>query len=76
MHSIPLDDLRSRLQAYKGRFPEIAQRSGLSYSLICKLGQGARTNPTLGTVQSLVRALDALEAEAAAAGTPNTARVN
>lgn len=68
MQNTPFDDLRARLKKHKGRFPEIAQRSGLSYSLICKLAQGIRANPTFDTVHALLPVLDELDAEGAASG--------
>jgi len=70
MNAPSLDQIRARIQLHRGRFPDISRLSGLSYSLICKIAQGHRTNPTFDTVRALVGALDRLDAQAADSAAP------
>lgn len=54
---------RVRLRRFKGRFPEICQRSGLGYSWVSKFSSGERgANPSFDHITRLQKALDALEA--------------
>ncbi len=54
---------RSRLLSYVGRYPEVSEKSGLSYSYISKFARGDRGDrPSLDAIQKLVSALDQMEA--------------
>lgn len=64
------DTTRCRLQAYEGRYTEIASRSELSLSWLSKFANGHKDNPTVGSLQSLIDVLDALDREGAVAITP------
>lgn len=56
---------RARLVGYAGRYTEIAQRNPeLSLSWLSKFANGKTDNPTVGTLQNLIDALNALDAEA------------
>jgi len=60
------DQTRVRLQAYEGRYAEIARRfPDLSQSWLSKFANGHKDNPTVGSLQSLIEALNALDQEAA-----------
>lgn len=45
--------LRSRLNAEKGSWREIAEAAGLTYSWVTKFGNGELNNPTIGKLQRL-----------------------
>jgi len=47
---------RERLNDLKGRWPEIAEASGVSYSWLQKFARSEITNPTIGTLQAVVDA--------------------
>jgi hypothetical protein len=49
-----LEDLLSRLDADKGRWPEISRASGVPYFTMMKLVQRRTRNPQIKTVQALV----------------------
>lgn len=51
-----------RLQKHEGQYAEIARLSGLSYSQLTKVAQGHADNPTVGTLQKVIEALNAFEA--------------
>lgn len=57
---------RKRLRAFNGRYPEICDRFDLQYSWLTKVASGERgKRPSFDMLSRLLRALDALEAEAA-----------
>ncbi len=73
MHTSPTAQLRERLAAVRGQWPEIAAESGVPYSTIQKIAQGKTKNPGIETFSSIDRALRALGARLAgieAAPTP------
>jgi transcriptional regulator with XRE-family HTH domain len=47
---------RDQLNDLKGRWPEISQSSGVSYSWLQKFARGDITNPTIDTLQAVVTA--------------------
>lgn len=47
---------RSRLNDLKGRWPEIAAASGVSYSWLQKFARAEITNPMIDTLQAVVNA--------------------
>lgn len=53
--------LRTRLAAHKGRWPQIADASGVPISTVRKIAQGVTPNPRVDTVDRLDRTLDSLE---------------
>lgn len=51
-----------RLRAHEGKYAEIARQSpDIGYSWLTKLAHGQITNPTIGSLQQLIEALDAFE---------------
>jgi len=54
-------DLRARLAQQRGRYGDIAERSGLSTSWLSKFSSGVKNNPKLSTIVALERALDQVE---------------
>jgi len=58
-----VEELRERLNVNKGRFQEISRSHGLSYSWLCKFAAGTQTNPTVGSLEALRVALDAIDSE-------------
>lgn len=51
-----------RLRRHEGQYAEIArQNPAISYSWLTKLAHGQMTNPTVGSLQQLIDALDAFE---------------
>jgi len=58
---IEVERLKERLNAHKGRFQEIASEYGLSYSWLCKFAANKQGNPTVGSLEALRTALDAIE---------------
>lgn len=55
---------RSRLQRFQGRYPEIAERFGLSYSTLSKFANGERgKRPSFDFITTVRTALDELEGE-------------
>ena len=59
-----------RLRGHEGKYAEISRRSGLSYSTLVKLAQGHMDNPTVGTLQQVIEALDDFE------GVPKPVRID
>ena len=53
-----ISDLQAALYARKGEWPKIAEKTGLSYSWVCKLAQGTLQNPTFRRLQTLKSYLD------------------
>lgn len=51
---------RERLNELKGRWPEIADASGVSYSWLQKFARAEITNPTIDTLQAVVNACSAV----------------
>lgn len=49
--------LKARLSRVKGDWPVIAQKSGLSYSWVCKFAVGQISNPGYETLRKLSSAL-------------------
>ncbi|HET6631552.1 MAG TPA: hypothetical protein VFG73_02435 [Rhodanobacteraceae bacterium] len=67
----PVAEARTRLLRQKGRFPRIAELSGLSTSWISKFANAKRgKRPEYSTITKLTGALAALEAEASATRAP------
>lgn len=65
------DSTRNRLLAYEGRYAEIARRfPDLSPSWLSKFANGHKDNPTVASLQSLIEALNVLDAEAVEAPKP------
>lgn len=52
------------LQARKGEWPALAEKSGVPYDTISKIARGATTNPGVLTVQALASCLAADRAAA------------
>lgn len=67
MNINPTADLRARLNAAKGQWPEIATGSGVPYSTIQKIAQGKTRNPGVETFTAIDRALRELGARLAGA---------
>lgn len=67
--NINIEKLRADAAAVKGRFPELANKSGLSYSWLCKFAAGRQLNPTMTSIEKLSAALaqmsEQLESKAA-----------
>jgi transcriptional regulator with XRE-family HTH domain len=62
MQATPIEDLRTRLVQLSGRYPEISERSGVSYSWLSKFARGERgTRASFGTISKLQAALDGLD---------------
>ena len=58
-------NVRVRLVAYKGRYPEICAKTGLSYSWLSKFSRAERgTRPSFDVISKLLSALDELELQA------------
>jgi transcriptional regulator with XRE-family HTH domain len=60
--NIDIEKLRADATAVKGRFPELAAKSGLSYSWLCKFAAGRQLNPTMTSVEKLSAALAQMSA--------------
>ena len=45
--------LRARLNACKGEWPDLAKRAAVSYSWLCKFAVGRIDNPGYGTLKRL-----------------------
>lgn len=67
--NINIEKLRADVAALKGRLPELAAKSGLSYSWLCKFAAGRQLNPTMTSIEKLSAALvqmgEPLESKAA-----------
>lgn len=50
-----------RLRKHEGQYAEIARLHNLSYSSLVKLAQGHADNPTVSSLQQVIKALDAFE---------------
>lgn len=50
-----------RLRRHEGKLAQLAREEDLSYSTLVKLSQGHMDNPTVGTLQQVIVALDAFE---------------
>lgn len=60
-----IEEVRSRLIAFKGRYPEVCERSGLDYSWLSKFARGDRgKRPSFDLITQLDAQLTAMEAEA------------
>lgn len=60
-----LDFVVDRLDAEKGRWPEIAAASGVPYRTVQKIGSGKTRMPTLGNVEKLANYFRSQPAQAA-----------
>jgi transcriptional regulator with XRE-family HTH domain len=61
-----IEEVRTRLIAFKGRYPEICDRSGLDYSWLSKFARGDRgKRPSFELITMLDAQLTEMEAEAA-----------
>lgn len=70
MHTPLVDETRTRLVRFHGRYPEIGRMADLSYSWLTKFAQGRATNPTMRNLEPLIAALTTLEEREKA--TPST----
>ena len=61
MQTSLVDETRTRLLKFHGRYPEIGRMANLSYSWLTKFAQGRALNPTMRNLEPLQRALDTLE---------------
>lgn len=59
-----IDALVTRLATHRGRWPVLAEASGVPISTLRKIAQGVVKNPRVGTVDKLSQALDALDEHA------------
>lgn len=58
-----IESTRERLLKFKGDFPAISEKAGVSYSWLSKFSRGARGNrPSFDQMNKLTSALDELEA--------------
>lgn len=65
MNASTIETTRARLNQFKGRFPEICDRSGLGYSWLSKFSRAKRgKRPGFDQITKLTQVLDELEAEA------------
>ena len=62
MTSKEVEQVRTRLKGFHGRYDEIRRASGLSYSWVTKFAQGLVKNPTMRTLTCLQAAMTTLEA--------------
>jgi hypothetical protein len=57
-----LEITKTRLRRHEGKYAELARQTpGLSYSWLTKFANGEADNPTVGSLQRLIEALDSLE---------------
>jgi hypothetical protein len=64
-----VETVRARLVAFKGRYPEICEQSGLDYSWLSKFASGERgKRPSFDLIVQLDRQLTAMEAAERAKG--------
>lgn len=62
MKLTPVNELRARLISLRGRYPEIAESYGFSYSWLSKFARGARgARPSFDLILRLSKALDELD---------------
>jgi predicted transcriptional regulator len=61
-----INTLRERLIAQRGRFPEIAKNAQVSHSWLSKFAAGKMRDPRIGSIERLVRALNAIDESNAA----------
>lgn len=52
-----ISNVRDRLQERKGEWPHIADATSISYSWLCKFGQGKMTNPGVKRLETIDRFL-------------------
>lgn len=72
MSDTQIDITRARLLQFKGRYPEICVRTGLSYSWLSKFARGDRgLRPSFDLITRLQTELDLLEAGAGPAHRPD-----
>lgn len=71
MQTSLVDETRTRLLKFHGRYPEIGRMANLSYSWLTKFAQGRALNPTMRNLEPLQRALDTLERAAKEPIDPN-----
>jgi transcriptional regulator with XRE-family HTH domain len=57
-----VEELQLKVRLSRGRYRELAEKSGMSVSWISQFGRGLIHNPTINTVKSLQEALIELEA--------------
>ncbi len=55
MTSTLVETIRAEIQSRKGSLKAVAERTGVPYSTLVKIGQGYTTNPTLDTAEALMR---------------------
>lgn len=59
-----VEEVRTRLIAFKGRYPEVCERSGLDYSWLSKFASGERgKRPSFDLITQLDAQLTTMEAE-------------
>lgn len=58
MYSLMHERVVQRLQALKGRWPEVARESGVPYGTLRKIAEGTAKNPWAKTVETLDRYLE------------------
>lgn len=59
-----VEQVRTRLIAFKGRYPEVCERSGLDYSWLSKFARGDRgKRPSFDLITQLDAQLTTMEAE-------------
>lgn len=59
-----IDTLVTRLATHRGRWPVLAEVSGVPISTLRKIAQGVIKNPGVGTFERLSQALDSLADDA------------
>jgi DNA-binding phage protein len=60
-----LEQVRARVQAARGRWPELSEESGVPYKTLVKVASGETASPEFETVRALSEALDAMQIPAA-----------
>ncbi len=60
---IDISAIAARLQAHKGSWRQLAERSGVPYFTMTKIARGTITNPTIDTLNKLLSALDEIEGQ-------------
>lgn len=67
-----VEQVRARLIAFKGRYPEVCERSGLDYSWLSKFARGDRgKRPSFELITLLDAQLTTMEAEEASKPSTN-----
>lgn len=67
MNESMLSNMKSRLAARKGRWPEIAMAAGLEYQWLTKVMQGRIVDPGVTKVERVLATLDRIDAQDRAA---------